>query len=165
MISNERFGPWTHCTNIYTRKPEMGMNTKGHFAFPFPHPFFLIHLLPPSIICLSPPSFPLFLSVKVMQLIFLCLFIFQDWLWNVGSRQKPHRPLPFLCSIHPSPPAHFSSMLVIVRPKKIKKNLKKGKKLCVEECKPHPSCSSILVSSFPLYIPLFLSNGSLTTFH
>lgn len=46
-------------------------------------------------------SISLFLSVKVMQLIFLCLFIFQDWLWNVGSRQKPHRPLLSIRLLHP----------------------------------------------------------------
>lgn len=65
-------------------------------------------LLLPSTICSSPFSPPspalsisLFLSVKVMQLIFLCLFIFQDWLWNVGSRQKPHRPLLSIRLLHP----------------------------------------------------------------
>lgn len=36
-----------------------------------------------------------------MQLIFLCLFIFQDWLWNVGSRQKPHQPLLSIRLLHP----------------------------------------------------------------
>ena len=87
-------------TRTHTHTHWMGMNIMGHFTFP---PFSLSFPFAPSFhnlsLSFSPPppalSISLFLSVKVMQLIFLCLFIFQDWLWNVGSRQKPHRPLPF----------------------------------------------------------------------
>lgn len=98
----------------------MGMNITGHFtSSPFSL-FYLLPSLPPShnlshssASSSSPPLLPApsisLSSVKVMQLIFLCLFIFQDWLWNVGSRQKPRRLRPSIALLSctfpsPSPP-------------------------------------------------------------
>lgn len=95
----------------YTHTYQMGTYIKGHFTFPAFCLSLSFALFRPS----ASPSLQLpqslflslFLSVKVMQLIFLCLFIFQDWLWNVGSRQKPLCP-PFP-QLHPlsSPPPSF----------------------------------------------------------
>lgn len=123
MISNS---PWMCCaskrithTMTNTHTYQMGTYIKGHFTFPAFSLSLSFALFRPSA---SPsPQLPqslflsLFLSVKVMQLIFLCLFIFQDWLWNVGSRQKPLRPP--LSSI-PSALLHLPSLSAGARPSK-----------------------------------------------
>lgn len=63
---------------------------------------------------------PLSLSpcVKVMQLIFLCLFIFQSWFWNVGSRQKPYTPPPHQRAQPPLPRFTPLAPAVSVRPER-----------------------------------------------
>lgn len=108
----------------HTSTQWMRMNIAGHTFPPFSlsfsfapsfHNLSLSSFFPPLLL---PQSLSLFLSVKVMQLIFLCLFIFQDWLWNVGSRQKPHRPLPFAPSLSSPPPtASLPSLPALTRPK------------------------------------------------
>lgn len=88
--------------NLHRAAQLRGTSIHGHFASspflfaPSFHDLLLSFFTPPPALSIS-----LFLSVKVMQLIFLCLFIFQDWLWNVGSRQKPHRPLLSIRLLHP----------------------------------------------------------------
>lgn len=112
-------------------------------AFPF-------RLLLPSIICPLPSrpalSISLFLSVKVMQLIFLCLFIFQDWLWNVGSRQKPHQPLPSIPLLSSTLHLFLPSLLALALSKT------PPTRESVEECPP-----PLLLPHPPLLPPLSLS--------
>lgn len=150
----------------------MGMNITGHFTFsPFSLSFF--RSLPPSIICLTPPSLPpplpafsisLFLSVKVMQLIFLCLFIFQDWLWNVGSRQKPRRPLPAIALLSFHLFLSSSSSSSLCRPSSRPKTQQQGRGC--EWGVPPPSPPSPSIPYICLLSTLLsLSAGYVTTFH
>lgn len=147
------------CKRVQTYKhPRLGMSIMGHFAFP---PFCLSFSFAPSFHNLPPPSRPalsisLFLSVKVMQLIFLCLFIFQDWLWNVGSRQKPHQPLPSIPLLSSTRHLFPPSLLALA----LSKN--PPTRESVEECPP-----PLLLPHPPLLPPLSLSLWSfyICSFH